>query len=178
MHSQNGDSQSECLADYLKKIKQALAYKRMRIFKQALALGQRNAEKACQGFVDNFNNLDLTIRNAKIDCIIKHAENLIKIHIEKNPRILVSMVLKLLNNIAEHTDVELCANKDDVAAIKSSVNEIVMACAYARKINIIEDDSLPRGSMVIKANKSIIDAQLKTQLYSARQILLNNLPSS
>jgi flagellar biosynthesis/type III secretory pathway protein FliH len=179
MHCKTGHEEIDLgfFADYVDRIKRLLKKKRIKLFKRALLDGQKNAQSACQGFIEKLNTLNYLVRNAKVDCLIRNADRLVKIHIEKNPKTLIPMVLKLLNNIAEHADVELAAHKDDVAAIKNSVNEIIMACAYTRKINIIEDDTLNRGSMVIKANKSIIDAQLKTQLSSAKQILLNHLPS-
>lgn len=160
---------------YLAIIERSIARKTFKTMRKSLALGKKDARKLHQPFCDFFFSSSKNIVSAKVDCIGHTLQKLIEETLEKNPSMIIPMVLKLFKNISEHTDVELTAHPKDADVIKKSLHEITMACVSARKIIIIEDDSFKRGSLVIKANKSIIDAQITTQIANAKELLLEDL---
>jgi flagellar biosynthesis/type III secretory pathway protein FliH len=158
--------------DYLTRIQKAIFRKRRKLLKKALIDGQNLAVKEYHPFLDNLDKMAHKIHIAKIDYIIARAEVIIEEHLRLKPDAIVTITLNLLKNIAEHTDVELTAHKSDAQLINESLNEITTAHASGRKITILEDDTFKRGSLVIKAHKSILDAHVKTQLNRAKEILL------
>jgi len=142
-----------------------------RLLRHSLKDGRQAATMDSKPFLNNLYDTFRRLHNAKIDCILKHAEHLVLAHMQSHPHTIVSTAIKLLRNIAEHTDVELTANKMDADVIRSSLNEIGLAFASARKVSVVDDNSLLSGSIVIKAHKSIVDAQVKTMLNKAKELI-------
>ena len=53
----------------------------------------------------------------------------------------------------------------------------MLASLSARTITIMDDNSFTRGSLVIKAHKSVVDAHVKTQILKVKDILLSRIAS-
>ncbi len=108
-------------------------------------------------------------REFKENCILELAQTMINDHLAKDPASIILMLKKLLKNVAEHADVEINAHPTDSAVIKNRLSELTTS--VARKIIIIDDAGMKPASLLIKANKSIIDAHLHTQLGRAKELL-------
>lgn len=123
-------------------------------------------------FNDKCEKIKEEMLGFKIDLIIENAKKIIEKKIELKPNLLIEMVIKILKNISEHADVELCVCSLDYEILSAAKSEIISACSLARKIHLVIDDKLSRGSILVKANKSVIDAQISTQLEQAKNVLL------
>lgn len=158
----NNDKNSE----YLTSITSRLKKKRIIALKNAFAKGmQRSQDKSDKlNFVLN-QSLEKA-HELKINSVINCVQQLVDYYLKENPRAIISMAQKALKNISEHTDAELSAHPTDAAILAE------LSGSALRNITIIKEASLERGSLVIKANKSIIDAQISTQLNRARDVLL------
>lgn len=154
--------------NFPRRIQKIIGVKRRRLLKKSLLAGRQNAAKRGEPFLANLHNAMKIYHAAKIASIIDNAESMVQEHLQKIPTAIVAMALKLLKNIAEHTDVEVTASTKDAEILKASDS---LLSSSARKVTIIGDDTFKRGSLVIKANKSIIDAHLSTQLCKAKEIL-------
>lgn len=108
----------------------------------------------------------------KIEVVMDCDKRLIEAHLDENPRAILSISDKVLKNIAEHTDIEIAAHPSDAVLLTSSLSETALHNASGRNFVVMPDESMKRGSLVVKADKSIIDAHLSTQLGRAQAILL------
>lgn len=157
--------------DYLARVRSRINKKKFRLLRDAHAISLRRGEELQKECMAKLGSISKKINEKKIAVIIKKAEALIKEHLAHDPYAIVRMLLKLLKNIAEHTDVEITAHPKDVLIIRASLSEIAIANASARKVVLVEDSGLEPGSLLVKANKSIIDAHIKTKLEQARDLL-------
>jgi len=146
--------------------------KKSRLFRASLARGQRFAIEDAKPFISRLQSASYGVHCAKVDAVVKHAEDLVFEHLQRHPHTIVRMAVNLLKNIAEHTDVEISANKIDADIIRTSLNEISVAFSSARIVTVIDDNTFKRGSLVIKAHKSIVDAHIKTQVMKAKDLIL------
>jgi flagellar biosynthesis/type III secretory pathway protein FliH len=159
------------------RIKQFIAKRKITLLRKSVSESAKISGVSCQTFISQWQNLLSKLNEKKIDAILEYAQTLITTHLQTNPEAVVAMTIKLLKNIAEHTDVEISAHSAHASIIRSSLREISVACASTRKVAVVEDDALGFGSIIIKANKSVLDAQLKTQLDRAKELLLESLES-
>lgn len=141
-------------------------------WKRSFVQGQAAKDVQLKILMEELNQLLNRSYAFKIDCVMSCAERIIEHHLEHDSRAIIAIAEKVLKNVAEHIDVELATHPLDAAILASSLHEIPLANASRRTVVVTADDALRRGSLVVKANKSIIDAHLTTQLGRARAILL------
>ncbi len=115
----------------------------------------------------------MLFQRIKVDEIIARARSRVNATMQREPSLVIAMTHKLLRNIAEHTDVEIAAHPDDITLIKGALSE----SDSVRTVTFSADESFSRASLIIKANKSIVDAHVHTQLERARTILVQRLES-
>ncbi len=145
------------------------------LMRASMLQGEIDAKTTASEFATKFECGVKRVRESKIACIIDRAEALVTEALHHDPTMIVAMVHKLFRNIAEHTDVEITAHPDDVATIKAALQDDGHAHTAVRKVSYQDDEGFIRGSLVIKANKSIIDAQIKTELERARTLIVQRL---
>lgn len=157
---------------YITNITHKLKKKRNIALKSAFAKGMQQSQEECDKLNTTLGQSLEKVHELKIDSVIACVQKLIEQHLREHPRSIINMAQKALKNISEHTDAELSAHPTDAAVLASAVTDLSILSSASRNITIIKDHSLERGSLVIKANKSIIDAQISTQLNRARDVLL------
>lgn len=160
------------LKDYVENLKIKLEKKRMNALRRAHAHGMQTGQDACDPLLSTIEKLLQRAMGFKIDAAIVCAEQLVEEHLEHDPQAIIVMAQKVLKNIPEHADAELSAHPTDAAILATATSQITVGNSGRRTITVIKDESQKRGSLVLKANKSIIDAQVSTQLSRAREILL------
>jgi flagellar biosynthesis/type III secretory pathway protein FliH len=158
-------------SEYSLRVRKIITQKKIKLIKKSLFQGKKDAELLSKDFFSKWVTLHRQITQKKINIILSRAEAIIDNHLRAERKVIIAMALKLLKNIAEHTDVELTTHPIDATTLRASINEITSACLSARKITITSDDSFSRGSILVKANKSIIDAHRKTQIEKAKETL-------
>lgn len=156
--------QRELVGRYLRK-------RKYRLLKRGLKLGRKQALEYRHEYMRQLSIIADRIDGQKIILIKRLARSLVTDKLSSEPEIIISMSIKLLKKVAEHTDVELCAHPVDAAIIRDAMNQLRAASGCSRKITVIEDESFGRGSIVVKADKSIIDAHIETQLKRAIELI-------
>lgn len=157
----------------LKKIEERLKAKTTALWKKSFRKSKANHERKIQSLLDELSQIPERAYQSKVEQIVACAERLMEGHLQEDPNAIVAITKKILKNIAEHADVEIAANPTDAALLSNALSEIMLANSSRRNMTIAQDEAIKRGSLVIKANKSIVDANLATQLNRARAILLN-----
>lgn len=141
-------------------------------FKRSFLCHKSRFEQMLKPLAEELNQLFNRSYAYKVEAIIGFARAIIEQQLEQDAKAIIPITEKVLKNIADHADVEVALNPADGAIINNALSEIASAHAGRRNFVIISDESIKRGSLVVKANKSIIDAHLKTQLDRALSILL------
>lgn len=168
-------TQTHADIQYKQHVEKVIAKKKMKLLKNTMIEASKEATALCSDFVHQWQKTIKIMNQKKTEYIMQKTEGLVKDYLMENPQAIIAMSIKLLKNIAEHTDVEMTVNTKNAKLIKASLGKIAMACASTRKIIITEDDTLDVASVIIKADKSIIDAHLKTQLDKAYEVLINRI---
>ncbi|MCA9506966.1 MAG: hypothetical protein KC505_00915 [Myxococcales bacterium] len=156
---------------YLQNLPKKLQQKRIRRLRSLIALGK---EESLEQHEETFKKLSSALGQSykfKIECVAKLAKKMVIEHYESHPHAILYTLKKLLKNIAEHTDVEISAHPRDAKIISSNIHDF--KSSMARKFLISEDKNMEQGSLIIKANKSIIDARISTQIRRATHVILN-----
>ena len=73
--------------------------------------------------------------------------------------------------MADTSEVEISVNPNDADYLNKNLFECSPQIASGRKIRFRQNAAIEAGGLVIKANKSIIDAQVKTQLEECSEML-------
>lgn len=158
--------------EQLIQIQKKLKSKTSALWKRSFNESKLKQEKEQKPLVEELDQIFNRSYQFKIDAIVASANRLIEEHLDKNAGAIIAIAEKVLKNVAEHADVEIAANPIDAALLSNSLSETNLANASRRNLVIASDEGIKRGSLVVKANKSIIDAHLATQLNRARAILL------
>lgn len=148
-----------------------------RLMRQSFHQGELEIQVPAAEFSHMLEHSLTLQRRQKITAIIARAHDLIADAFSRDETLISAVVHKLFRNIAEHTDVEVTAHPADIEAIKRGLADNAQASTAVRKIRYQEDDGFTRGSLVITANKNIIDAKIKTQLTRAQSLITHLLES-
>jgi len=156
--------------EVIKNIKYKLAKKNFLAFKRSCTKAQSDADERFIDLQDKIKELNKKIKELKTQLVLDTTKILVEDCIKNNSNIIIDILLGALKNISEHTDVEVYAHPKDITILSANLTDITRGCSFARKINLLEDDNLLPGSIIVKANKSIIDAQMSTQLAELKDI--------
>lgn len=157
---------------YLLRMEQKLRHKRVQVIKKAMREGREEAIQGCAPFLEQLAIEATILKRKKAQLVADLAQRMIEKKMEKEPESIIAMLAGLLRNVPEHTDVEVSLHPVDANLIKSSFGTINILTDSSRKLVIIEDPNFTRGSIVIKANKSVVDAHIKTQVDRAKELLM------
>jgi flagellar biosynthesis/type III secretory pathway protein FliH len=160
--------------EYWANVRRKIDRKMRSLMRSSLKRGAEQSILASAPFIGDMEQNVLLMEQSKIEATIARASSLVAQALQREETLIVPMTHKLLRNIAEHTDVEITAHADDVAIIKGALSDSHGRAAM-RTVIFQEDESFDRGSLLIKANKSIIDAHVHTQLARARALMLQRL---
>ena len=160
---------------YGEKIAKRLRRKTLSLMRRSFQDGAQHKKASLNNFISKLEENVALVQRTKVDEIITRAQALVAQAQQRDPTIVVAMMHKLLRNIAEHTDVEITAHPADLILIREALGENGLGQVAVRKVVLQEDESFSRASLIVKANKSIIDAHVHTQLERARTILLQRL---
>lgn len=108
----------------------------------------------------------------RINLVINQVKKIIKNQLEENPGIIIDCVNKLVENVAEYTDIEIVCDSENSAFLKNNISKI--NGSNLRKISVREDELFSACSLVIKADKSVIDAKMENQFQIIKEYLKLN----
>ena len=93
------------------------------------------------------------------------AKKIIKQEVEMSDDILKNIVSSVLDEInSDAQKLEIKVNPQDGEFAKASLPEILEEKNLNVRFNIVEDESIEKGSCIVIANNGVIDANFKTQL--------------
>ena len=96
---------------------------------------------------------------------IEIAKKIIKKEVETNQTILKNIIMSTLDEINSDAErITIKVNPEDLEFACASLPEIIEAKKITVKVNVVEDQTIEKGSCLIVANNGVIDANFKTQL--------------
>lgn len=154
---------------YLERVRKRLVLKQRTYQRKMFSLGATKGLEAFKNMLVALETSMLNSREFKLDCALELSRVIVEEQLSNQPELIIFMAQKILKNIAEHIDVEISAHPSDTVILQEKINELSRS---PRKIILSNDESLKRGSLVLKANQSIVDAQISTLVNRAREILI------
>ena len=122
--------------------------------------------------VDFKNELDKKykdIENSATDAVLEIVSKVISKKIEEDKDIIANMVKEALG-LSESKSIKIKLNPQDASNLRNKDKEIF----GSKKVEIVEDDSLARGSILIEEeNGNIIDAGLESKMNSLSNSVKN-----
>lgn len=156
---------------WLQSLKKNIQLKKKNLFARTYKESKKQKELEYKPLLDELSHVYSRAYNYKIDTIIDCAQRLTKEYLEKEPKAIIAITEKALKNIAEHTDVEITVHPSDARQLNLNLAELKMANAARQNFLIVPDNSIKQGSLIVKANKSIIDAHISTKFQRALTLL-------
>lgn len=157
--------------NYMELLEKKLQKKRVKHLATMMRAGKNENRKDTEHFMKGITDKLSTAKEYKVNCILEVVRLMISDHLCEKPHAIVLRLNKLLKNIAEHADVEITAHTKDAQEIRNGMHKLTTSAA--RKMLILDDPSFDPGSLLIKANKSIVDAHLHTEIERAKELLLS-----
>jgi flagellar biosynthesis/type III secretory pathway protein FliH len=142
-----------------------------RVIKNGLHSGRNAAKEELKPLMNALKNHIKESFEHKIELALREAEDLVDKKLNENPEIIIGMASVLSKYFSETSDIEIIAHPHDAVLLKEK-SVFRNAGSASRTVVMSEDKSLKRGSLLIKANKSIIDASIESKLLHAKELLL------
>lgn len=149
----------------IERLKNRLERQKRLSLARAFRLGQQESEQAVKT-VESFFAQN-RINEQKIELIAKIAKSIVDQELAKDPKSIVLMCEKLLENLKTRP-IKLFIHPQGTGAIKhgESINQDLW-----HGVEIIGDETLTFGSIVIKTPQCVVDAKVETQIDTAISLL-------
>jgi flagellar biosynthesis/type III secretory pathway protein FliH len=157
-------------AAYLERVKKKLKKKKICLFKKGILEGKQHAALLNEDLRKYVVEVCEEINNEKLDLLKDLAYRLIRETIINNDLTIIRMIKNILKQVPDCREVEISLHPDDAKVFRATNNKHLLS-DIMHKIVIFEDITLLRGSIILKANKSIIDAQINTQIKRASELI-------
>lgn len=155
----------------LKYIKNKLIRKNFLLFLQTSKKAKADANKNFNSFYKSFEKEYCDALEFKKKMILQNTQVFVENCIKNKDNLVVEQLLNILKNFSGHSDIQVYANISDIDVLILNRKNIINAFSATEKIRFIEDNTLSKGSIIVKSNKSIVDAQIKSQLSSLKNCL-------
>jgi flagellar biosynthesis/type III secretory pathway protein FliH len=160
---------------YVERLQKRLNKKLVICAKKQLRHGHAAGRAQMNDFLKQFLPDLEKAHDYKIDLIMESAKEMVARRLQEDQMLIVGKVVRVLQSVSEHTDVEIICHPTHAEVLSSHSREIMNNCSSLRKISLAKDASMSLGSILIKANKSVIDALISTELLEARAVLKKQL---
>ena len=130
-------------------------------FKDALNAFYQAKEEAYDKLSDDILSISLNI-----------AKKIIKTELETNKYIIINMIKEVLGEVSkdEHK-ITLIVSKHDINQVKDKLGDIIKINNIEAKMNVIEDDEVAEGGVIIKTTSGVVDASISSQLKLVEEAL-------
>lgn len=150
-------------------LKKKLTIKAIKAIKKKIREGRNKEHKKAKNFITNMEHSLKRLKDKKEELIASEVTRGIEQQLKENPILIIDVFNNLLKNIPDHKTIEVSANPADIITLKE--NLVTNNNINSKDILFKEMHELLRGSLIISANKSIIDAQISTQLQVSKSIV-------
>lgn len=130
-------------------------------FKEALNAFYQAKEDAYDKLSDDILSISLEI-----------AKKIIKTELDTNKEAIINMINEVLGEISkdEHK-ITLIVSKHDLNQVKDKLGEIIKINNLEAKVNVIDDDEVAEGGVIVKTTSGVVDASISSQLKLVEEAL-------
>ncbi len=117
---------------------------------------------------DAYNKLSEDILSISLNI----AKKIIKSELQTNTETIINMINEVLGEVSkdEHK-ITLIVSKRDLNQVKDRLSEIIKINNIEAKVNVIEDDEVQEGGVIVKTTSGIVDASITSQLKLVEEAL-------
>ncbi|OLA94987.1 MAG: hypothetical protein BHW64_00985 [Candidatus Melainabacteria bacterium LEY3_CP_29_8] len=117
---------------------------------------------------DAYNRLSEDILSISLNI----AKKIIKSELQTNNEAIINMINEVLGEVSkdEHK-ITLIVSKRDLNQVKDRLSEIIKINNIEAKVNVIEDDEVQEGGVIVKTTSGIVDASITSQLKLVEEAL-------
>lgn len=115
-------------------------------------------------FIDAKSEIYSVIAPHLLNISIDIAKKIVKKEVEQDPMVLLNIVYSILDTLSiEEPKININANPIQVDLLRSEVPEYLQSKGCEAKVNVIEDENIDIGGVVIHTVNGVIDATIPTQ---------------
>lgn len=131
-------------------------------FKEALNVFYSAKDDAYNKLSDDILSISLSI-----------AKKIIKTELQTNNEAIINMISEVLGEVSkdEHK-ITLIVSKRDLNQVKDRLSEIIKINNIEAKVNVVEDEEVQEGGVIVKTTSGIVDASITSQLKLIEEALL------
>ncbi|MFN8139854.1 MAG: FliH/SctL family protein [Fimbriimonadales bacterium] len=92
------------------------------------------------------------------------AKKVISNELEQRPDVIVHIVREALGRVTNSNKATVKLNPFDAAVLDQHRDQLIAVAGFVKGVEIVGDESLQRGSVIIESDNGIIDASIETKL--------------
>lgn len=147
--------------------------------------GIKEGKDEIRPLIDDFLSISKKISDEK-ELVIHEAEKevitlcylitkkIIKKEIEKDDKVILTIIKESLEFISDETDLVLKLNPEDYNVIKEYEKELISKLKDVKNFKIESDDKITRGGCLLETNSGEVDARLEAKLNELERVLLED----
>ena len=147
--------------------------------KDGFETGIAQAEELCRelrdtlvNFVDAKAELLQVIAPNLMDIALDISKKIIKKEIETDPQIVLNIIYSILDDLSiEEPKINLHVNPIQVDLVREEVPEFLKGKGSEAKVNVIGDESIDLGGVIVHTVNGVIDATIQTQFDIVKRAL-------
>jgi flagellar biosynthesis/type III secretory pathway protein FliH len=127
---------------------------------------------ALENFVDAKDELFKLVAPNLLDISLDIAQKIVKKQVMEDPEVVLNIIYSVLDGLSiEEPKININANPIQVDLLRAMVPEYLQSKGCEAKINVIADDSIDLGGVVVHTVNGVIDATIPTQLEIIKEAL-------
>ena len=127
---------------------------------------------ALMNFVDAKSELFNVVAPNLLNIALDIAQKIIKKEAQEDPEIVLNIIYSVLDGLSiEEPKININANPIQVDLLRAMVPEYLQSKGCEAKINIIADDSIDIGGVIVHTVNGVIDATIPTQIEIIKEAL-------
>lgn len=151
-------------------------------YKTGYEEGEKESEKLIQDAI-NIKNQYIEIRNKAlhqaekdiIDLVISIYEKVLYQKVEEDKELIVSLVLKGIENLEISEELTIIVSKDDYEVVKNAENLILSKASLIKDLDIRINSDMKKGDCMLETTMGSVDVGLQSQLDEVKDLLTNIL---
>ncbi len=148
-------------------------------YEEGLKKGEEEFSKAISSFVNAISEVRKKdeefieeVKQKILSFTFKFAEVIVKREINRDDRVVIDILKEALQYIVLDRDIVIKVNIADIEKVEDYINHNISLLEKDININVIGDESLERGSVVIMGPSGEIDARIEEMIKRAKESLI------
>lgn len=127
---------------------------------------------ALENFVDAKSELFKIVAPNLLDISLDIAQKIIKKSVEEDPEVILNIIYSVLDGLSiEEPKININANPIQVDLLRAMVPDYLQSKGCEAKVNVIADESIDLGGVIVHTVNGVIDATIPTQLDIIKEAL-------